>query len=131
MANTHPNAQYKIAVIEDEPSIRNLYQTKLEISGFTVQTANDGVQGLDLCKTFQPHLILLDIRMPEMNGDDMLVKLREQEWGADIRVIILTNISRDEAPSILRFLRVDRYIVKAHYTPSQVVEIVQEILHIR
>jgi DNA-binding NarL/FixJ family response regulator len=69
--------------------------------------------------------------MPEMNGDEMLIKLREHEWGADMRVIILTNISRDEAPSVLRFLYVDRYIVKAHYTPSQVIETVEEVLRIK
>lgn len=125
------NASYKIAVIEDEPSIRRLYQTKLELEGFTVQTASNGVEGLVLVETFQPHLLLLDIRMPQMCGDEMLIKVREQDWGADVRVIVLTNISRDEAPSILRFLHVDRYIVKAHYTPSQVTDIVREILHIK
>lgn len=130
MANRN-SAQYKIAVIEDEPSIRTLYKTKLELSGFTVQTANNGIEGLALIESFQPDLMLLDIRMPEMNGDEMLMKVREHEWGADVRVVILTNISRDEAPSILRFLHVDRYIVKAHYTPSQMIEIVREILHIK
>jgi hypothetical protein len=54
--------------------------------------------------------------------------MREQEWGADARVIILTNLSKDEAPSVLRFLSVDRYIVKAHHTPKQIVDIVDEIL---
>jgi DNA-binding response OmpR family regulator len=96
-----------------------------------VRTADDGVEGLALTESFKPHLLLLDIRMPHMTGDEMLIKIREQEWGADMRVIILTNISKDEAPSILRFLRVDRYVVKAHYTPAQVVETVREVLHIK
>jgi len=122
---------YKIAVIEDDAAIRDLYGLKLSLSGFEVRTARDGLEGLKLVEAFAPDLILLDIRMPYMNGDEMLQRVREQEWGASIRVIILTNISRDEAPSILRFLRTDRYIVKAHYTPAQVVEIVQETLHIK
>jgi len=125
------NADFKIAVIEDEPAIRNLYQTKLELEGFTVRTASDGIEGLALTESYQPDLILLDIRMPEMNGDEMLMHIREHEWGANIRVVILTNISRDEAPSILRFLRVDRYVVKAHYTPTQITEIVREVLRIK
>ncbi len=79
-------------------------------------------------KTEQPDLLLLDIRMPGMSGDELLAKMRSTEWGADIRVIILTNLSRDEAPSSLRFLGVDRYVVKAHHTPSQVVDIVREVL---
>jgi DNA-binding response OmpR family regulator len=124
-------ADYRVAIIEDEPAIQRLYQTKLELEGFTVATAGNGIEGLELIQTFEPHLILLDIRMPKMNGDEMLTYVREQEWGADIRVIILTNISRDEAPSILRFLRVDRYIVKAHYTPTQISEVVRDVLHIK
>jgi DNA-binding response OmpR family regulator len=66
------NADYKVAVIEDEPSIRILYQTKLELEGFVVQTAADGLSGMELVESFQPHLALLDLRMPGMNGDEML-----------------------------------------------------------
>ncbi len=66
--------------------------------------------------------------MPIMTGDEMLVKMRSSEWGSHIRVIILTNISRDEAPSKLRLLNVDRYIVKAHTTPSQLANTVSELL---
>ncbi|MEO6513886.1 MAG: response regulator [Candidatus Saccharimonadales bacterium] len=119
---------YKIAVIEDEIPIRELYRAKLELEGFDVKTAPNGRAGLKLVEEFQPAIILLDIRMPEMNGDQMLLKMREQDWGADIRVIVLTNLSKDEAPSILRFLNVDRYIVKAHHTPKQIVDIVKEVL---
>jgi CheY-like chemotaxis protein len=66
--------------------------------------------------------------MPIMNGDEMLERLRSTNWGKDIKVIILTNISKDEAPSNLRFLDVERYIVKAHHTPQQVIDIIQEVL---
>jgi DNA-binding response OmpR family regulator len=120
--------KFKIAVVEDETPIRELYRAKLTLSGYDVRTATNGVEGLKLAEEFQPDLILLDIRMPQMNGDEMLAKMREQEWGADARVIILTNLSKDEAPSVLRFLNVDRYIVKAHHTPKQIVDIVNEIL---
>jgi len=125
------NADYRIAVIEDEPAIRELYQTKFGLEGFAVATAADGFEGLELAQTWEPHLLLLDIRMPGMNGDEMLLKLRSEDWGADMRVVILTNISRDEAPSVLRFLAVDRYVVKAHSTPSQVVDVVRDVLHIK
>ena len=130
MTKITPNPLYKIAIVEDDASIRNLYELKLGLEGFEVRTARDGVEGLKLVEEYAPDLVLLDIRMPHMNGDEMLIKMREQDWGASVRVIVLTNISRDEAPSVLRFLRVDRYVVKAHYTPAQVVEIVRETLHI-
>ena len=128
MTSVEYHMKHKIAVIEDETPIRELYRAKLELSGYEVKAAKNGREGLALAKEFQPDLILLDIRMPEMNGDQMLQKMREHDWGADIRVVILTNLSKDEAPSILRFLNVDRYIVKAHHTPKQIVDIVAEIL---
>lgn len=118
----------KVAVIEDELSICEMYQMKLKNADYEVKSAQNGQDGLILAENFKPQLILLDLKMPIMNGDEMLAKLRQTDWGAKIRVIILTNISRDEAPRNLQFLNVDRYIVKAHYTPSQVLEIVNEIL---
>lgn len=119
---------YKVAVIEDDQSIQLMYKMKLELEGFEVFTASNGQDGLALLQQKKPNLALVDIRMPVMTGDAMLEQLRESEWGAKIRIIVLTNVSRDEAPSVLRFLNVDRYIVKAHHTPSQVADIVNEIL---
>lgn len=127
VANTKPR-QLKIAVIEDDLPICQMYEFKLRLSGYDVQAAHNGKEGLELCKKFKPDMILLDIRMPVMNGDEMLEKVRSKSWGADMRVIILTNISRDEAPMNLRLLNVDRYIVKAHHTPSQVINIIHEVL---
>ncbi len=118
----------KVVIVEDNKSIQFLYKSKLELEGFDVATADDGQMGLSVIEKEMPSVVLLDLRMPVMNGDEMLVKLRESTWGADMRVIILTNISRDEAPSNLRFLAVDRYLVKAHHTPSQVIEVVNEVL---
>lgn len=118
----------KIAIIEDEPSITNMYSMKLELSGYKVVTANNGKDGLELIEKEKPVLVLLDLKMPVMTGDEMLAKMRATEWGAKIKVIVLTNISRDEAPKSLQLLNIDRYIVKAHYTPAQVVELVQQVV---
>lgn len=122
------NPATTLLIIEDEPAISEMYRFKLNLDGFTVFTAADGQQGLAACEKHKPNLILLDLKMPVMTGDEMLEKLRQTDWGADIRVVILTNISRDEAPHNLRLLSVDRYIVKAHHTPAQVVDIVKEVL---
>jgi two-component system alkaline phosphatase synthesis response regulator PhoP len=118
----------KICVIEDDISIQQMYRYRLEREGFEVRTADNGLLGLELVRSFQPDIILLDIRMPIMTGDEMLRKMRSEEWGSSIKVIILTNISKTEAPSHLRLLSVNRYIVKAHTTPSQVTEIINEVL---
>lgn len=119
----------KIAIIEDDAPIREMYTMKFKAEGFEVSGAEDGEQGLQLIKEFRPDLVLLDLRMPVMDGTTMLKKLREQDWGQHTLVIILTNLSPDEAPMDLRLLRVEKYIVKAHYTPRQVVNSVTETLH--
>lgn len=117
----------KILVVEDDSSIVAMYQFKLEHEGYTVKTAGNGKIALETLATFRPDIILLDLKMPVMSGDVMLKKLRQEPWGHTIRVIILTNISKDEAPQKLRLLGVDRYVVKAHHTPKQVVEIIEEV----
>lgn len=118
----------KIAIIEDDLSIAEMYAFKLKSSGFHVATAANGKEGLALARSFCPDLILLDLLLPDISGDEMLEKLRATDWGASIRVVVLTNLTKDEAPMKLRFLHVERYIVKAHYTPAQVLQVVQEVL---
>jgi len=118
----------KAVVVEDDNDLQFLYKMKLEREGFTVATASNGVDGLQIIETLRPHIVLLDLLMPIMGGSEMLAHLRSKRWGSDVRVIILTNISKDEAPPALRFLHVDRYIVKAHHTPAQVVAMVHEVL---
>lgn len=113
---------FRIAIIEDELPILQLYSLKFELEGFEVFTATSGRDGLRIIEKHQPDLVLLDLRMPRMSGDEMLMKLRQTEWGAEARVVVLTNLSRQEAPANLRFLNVDRYIVKANHTPAQVVQ---------
>jgi len=119
---------HRVLIVEDEAPIAKMYQFKLEQNGYEVQCAYNGQAGLQATKEFNPDLILLDLKMPLMSGEVMLEKLRKQAWGSHIRVVILTNISRDEAPSSLRLLNVDRYVVKAHYTPLQVIGVVDELL---
>lgn len=118
----------KIAVIEDDEPIRLMYQMKLESLGYVVCTARNGKEGLEIAEKERPDLLLLDLKMPRMSGDEMLKKIRETDWGSSIRVIILTNLNKNEAPHDLRLLSVDRYIVKAHHTPLQVSDIVREVL---
>jgi CheY-like chemotaxis protein len=120
--------KHKVLLVEDEASIASMYEFKLGLHGYEVQVTRTGETGLALAESMKPDIVLLDIRLPGMTGDELLQKLRETDWGSQIRVIILTNISKSEAPSSLRLLNVDRYIVKAHSTPSQVADIVGEVL---
>lgn len=118
----------KIAIIEDEAAIRNMYAMKLKLSGYRVCEATDGITGLQMIEAESPDLVLLDLRMPRMTGEEMLRDLRSQTWGENIPVIILTNISRDEVPRTLWHLGISDFIVKSHSTPQKVVDRVAEIL---
>ncbi len=118
----------KIAIIEDDVVISQMYRMKFEADGYEVQLANNGLRGVALVETFQPDMILLDLQMPEMNGAEALKEIRGHEWGKDIPVIILTNMGEEESPKEIRSLGIHSYIVKAELTPRQVAGRVKEAL---
>lgn len=118
----------KVAIIEDDLAISQMYRIKFEADGYDVETAENGRLGLELIEKMRPVIILLDLMMPEMTGDEMLQKMRKTDWGKDILVIILTNMGEQEAPSMLKELGVKRFILKAEMTPRQVVEMVKSEL---
>jgi DNA-binding response OmpR family regulator len=118
----------KIAIIEDDIVISQMYRMKFEAEGFEVQTADNGRKGVELAGKMQPDIILLDIRMPEMNGDEALKAIRATSSGKHTPVLVLTNLGEEEAPSALKALGIHSYIVKAEFTPRQVVERVKQAL---
>jgi DNA-binding response OmpR family regulator len=115
----------KIAIIEDDQAISQMYRIKFEAEGFEVETAENGKLGLEMVEKIRPDIILLDLMMPEMPGDQMLQALRATDWGKEVKVIILTNMGEQEAPPLLKELGVQRFIVKAEMTPRQVAEMVK------
>lgn len=118
----------KIAIIEDDPVISQMYRMKFEADGFEVQLADNGKRGVALAEEFKPDIILLDVQMPGMNGAEALAEIRGHAWGKTIPVIVLTNLGEEEAPKSLKTLGVQSYIVKADLTPRQVVGRVKEAL---
>lgn len=115
----------KIAIIEDDQAISQMYRIKFEAENYEVETAENGKLGLELAEKMRPDIILLDLMMPEMTGDEMLAEVRKTDWGKDTKVIILTNMGEQEAPPVLKELGVKRFIVKAEMTPRQVAEMVK------
>jgi DNA-binding response OmpR family regulator len=118
----------KIAIVEDDSAISQMYRIKFEAEGYEVETAENGKLGLALLEEMKPDMVLLDLMMPEMTGDEMLVKLRERSWGKDMNVIILTNMGESEVPESVKNLGVKAFILKANMTPRQVAELVKEQL---
>lgn len=120
----------RIAIIEDDPAIAQMYRMKFESDGFQVDVASDGALGVEMLTKRMPDILLLDIQMPEMNGVEVLKKVRKLPGGQTIPVIILTNLGQQEAPAELDNLDVSSYIVKADLTPRQVVEQIKRVLNL-
>lgn len=118
----------KIAIIEDDQTISQMYRMKFEANGYEVALADNGERAVALVESFQPDIMLLDLQMPEMDGTEALTEIRKHDWGKDIPVIILTNMGEEESPKELKKLGIKNYIVKADLTPSQVVERVKSTL---
>ena len=118
----------KVAIVEDDLAIAQMYRLKFEAEGYKVEIAENGKLGLALCEQMKPDIVLLDLMMPEMNGDEMLEKMRKTDWGRNIKVIILTNVGEQEAPDSLKDLGITAFIVKADMTPRQVADLVKSKL---
>ena len=118
----------KVAIIEDDQTISQMYRFKFEAEGYQVETAENGKLGLEMAEAIKPDIILLDLMMPEMTGDVMLEKMRATSWGKNIKVIILTNMGEQEIPPTVRKLGVEAVILKADMTPRQVAELVKKHL---
>lgn len=118
----------KIAIIEDDLAIVQMYKTKFEKDGYEVATAGDGQSGLQLLTTFEPDIILLDLMMPGMNGFDMLQRLRQQPGGRDAKVVVLTNMGDTETATKVYKMAANDYIVKAEMTPKEVEDRIKKLL---
>jgi len=118
----------KIAIIEDDIAIVQMYRTKFESSGYSVETAGDGLTGLQLIEAFKPDIILLDLMMPNMSGLDMLANLRRQPGGREAKVIVLTNMGDTETATKVYKMAANDFIVKAEMTPKEVEERVEKLL---
>jgi DNA-binding response OmpR family regulator len=118
----------KIAIIEDDQAISQMYLFKFQAEDFEVETAENGKLGLELVEKMKPEVILLDLMMPEMTGDEMLTAMRATDWGKNIKVVILTNKGEQEIPDSVRESGVSAVILKADMTPRQVVEVVNKTL---
>jgi len=118
----------RIAIIEDDEAVRMLYRIKLVQEGFEVVEARDGLEALSIIETSKPDVVLLDLMLPRMSGDEVLKIMRSSPWGENIKVVIITNLAEDEAPDNLRQLGISRFVVKALHTPSQLVEVVRQVL---
>jgi DNA-binding response OmpR family regulator len=118
----------KILIIEDEKILAEMYREKLEMEGFKVSLAFDVKEGIELSKKEKPDLILLDILLPVENGVSFLKKQKEDKEISEIPVIAFSNYDDPETRKRAFELGVKEYLIKANYTPGEIVEKIKNYL---
>ncbi len=118
----------RILVVEDDKFLRQLITKKLTNEGFEVLEAIDGEEGIKKTKKDCPDLILLDIILPEIDGFEVLSRIKKQCNRASIPVIILSNLGQKK--DIEKGLRLGAkdYLIKAHFTPEEIIVKVNKAL---
>ena len=122
-----PTASKKILLIEDEEMLATMYKTKFEKEGFPITVASDGEAGLQMASAGPFDVILVDIIMPKLDGFAVLKKLRETPEYAKTPIIMLTNLGQEEDIAKSKALGATDYLIKANFTPSQVLEKISSI----
>jgi len=117
-----------VLLIEDDPFLIDIYTTKLKEAGFSVIVATDGEEGLRKIKEEVPDLLLLDIVLPGMDGWEFLRKIKKDDKFKNLRIIILSNL--DQKMEVEKGLELGavKYLIKAHYTPTEVVKQIKKTL---
>jgi DNA-binding response OmpR family regulator len=118
----------KILIIEDDKFLRELISRKLTTEKFSIAQAVDGESGLKVVKEVKPDIVLLDLILPGIDGFEVLAKIKDDPMVSGIPVIILSNLGqREDVERGLKLGAAD-YLVKAHFTPNEIIEKVKTVL---
>ncbi|OHA74094.1 MAG: hypothetical protein A2940_00375 [Candidatus Wildermuthbacteria bacterium RIFCSPLOWO2_01_FULL_48_29] len=118
----------KILLVEDDPLLIDIYTTKLQQSGFDVKAVEHGEKAVEEIREEKPDIVLLDIVLPHMDGWDILQQMQTAADLKHIPVVILSNLGQKEEIEKGLRLGAAQYLIKAHYTPSQIVEEVVKLI---
>lgn len=124
------NIKKKVLIVEDDNALKSVLGDKLKSEDFLVLTAKDGEEGLRVALKNKPDLILLDVVMPKMNGLKMLEKLREDEWGEHVPVLLLSN--DDDPEHIKETLKYNAsdYLIKSDWELEDIIKKIKETLRL-
>lgn len=117
-----------ILLIEDDPFLIDIYITKLKEAGFGVEVAKDGQTALKLLKRKKYDLLILDIVLPHIDGWEILERIKKQKELKDLLIVILSNLGQKQEVKKGLDLGATKYLIKAHYKPSEIIEEIKEIL---
>jgi len=118
----------KVVIVEDNVSLADIYQTRLELIGYKCFIAYNGIDALALIQKELPNLVLLDLMVPKVAGDQILEIMRRSDWGKNIKVLIISNLNEADAPAGLRQQGIEGYVVKANLSYDKIDQLVDQIL---
>ncbi len=127
MADKNP---IKIIVAEDDTAMAEIVSHKLNVAGFEVRHAENGLKAVEMFNHDPPDLMLLDLMMPEMDGFQVLEQIRKNpdKKLAATPIIVLSNLWSNEDILKTQALKVDGYMVKAYFTPDEILAKIKEVL---
>ncbi|MEK7560982.1 MAG: response regulator [Patescibacteria group bacterium] len=117
-----------VLVVEDDRFIRDIFVQKLKSEGFNVTEAVDGRRALELLAAHAPELILLDLLLPDIDGFEILERIKKEPALVKVPVIVLSNLGDQESIARARALGAADYLIKAHYTPEEIVAVIRKVL---
>lgn len=121
----------KILIVEDDKFLKELMVKKLEDNSFKVIEAVDGEEGLKMVKETKPDLVLLDLVLPGIGGFEVLSQMKKEPELSKIPVIILSNLGQKEDMERSLELGANDYMIKAHFTPDEIIEKVKKVLSLK
>ena len=118
----------KVAIVEDNVALADIYKTRLELLGYECFAAYDGEEALRMIERERPHLVLLDLMVPKIAGDQILERMRASDWGKNIKVLVISNLNEADAPVGIRDKGIEGYAVKSNLTNDMLDQFVNRIL---
>ncbi len=126
--NDDNSPKTRVLVVDDDKTLLDMYKERLEASGYDVITAPNGEVALSKAVESLPHVMLLDVMMPKVNGFDVLNIIKSTPETKNIPVIILTSLSQENHKQKGIADGASDYIVKSEVMPKEVVEKIENVI---
>jgi two-component system response regulator VicR len=118
----------KILIVEDEIALLEAYELVLNSEGYEVKVAHDGEEALEVVQTYEPDLILLDLRMPRVNGVEFLKRYKPAQTHPSVKIIVFSNLDSDKEIQEAYALGAEKYVLKAWASPRELIKLVKDML---
>ncbi|MFA5029936.1 MAG: response regulator [Patescibacteria group bacterium] len=125
------SSDYKILLVEDEPELVQLFSNALKNEGFKMELATDGHIALKKIAEFKPDLMLLDLVIPQLDGFQVLEKIKKEKQDKKMLVYVWSNLTQESEIGRAKKLGASGYLIKSDYTPTKLVAKIKEILRIQ